>query len=59
LDWSESAANNPQLDEEQRANAKGQAALTREILNIIRDWKAKQSDDCKVDIEILLDTVEQ
>lgn len=59
LDWSESAANNPQLDEEQRVNAKGQAALTREILTIIQDWKAKQSDDGKVDIEILLDTVEQ
>src|SRR6266516_1901765 len=59
LDWSESQADNPYLDKEQCQIYEGQAALTREILTIIQDWKTKHNDDSKIDIEILLDTVEK
>jgi hypothetical protein len=59
LDWSDSQAENPYLDKEQCDSYEGQAALTREILTIIQDWKTKQNDDTKIDIEILLETVEK
>jgi SIR2-like domain len=59
LDWLQSAVNKPELNKEESENAKGQAALTREILTILQDWKTKHKDDTKIDIEILLDTVEK